>query len=288
MTFGSATASRVYALMERDARLRYWISDADFGALASADAEEYARIVERTLPPTLEQRMTDRPHVLLSCAMSIDGYIDDATDARLLLSNDADFDRVDAERAGCDAILVGANTIRRDNPRLLVRSATHQEERAARGLPPNPIKVTLTGRGDLDPSLSFFNAGNAAKIVYCAGPALDKTRERLAGVATIIDAGDPLELRTVLADLASRGVRRLMVEGGSRVHTQFLTSGLADELQLVVAPFFVGDPLAPRFVDDGSFPWDSHHRMTLAEVRQIGDVVLLRYLLAQRQEDATG
>ena len=55
-----------------------------------------------------------RPYVVLSAAMSADGYIDDATDNRLLLSNDADFDRVDAERAASDAILVGANTIRRD------------------------------------------------------------------------------------------------------------------------------------------------------------------------------
>ncbi|GAB3841922.1 hypothetical protein GCM10027610_051850 [Dactylosporangium cerinum] len=62
--------------------------------------------------------------MLLSCAMSIDGYIHDATETRLLLSNDADFDRVDAVRAGCDAILVGAHTIRQDNPRLLVRSPT--------------------------------------------------------------------------------------------------------------------------------------------------------------------
>jgi 5-amino-6-(5-phosphoribosylamino)uracil reductase len=63
----------------------------------------------------------ERPYVLLSCAASIDGYIDDTTDQRLLLSNDEDFDRVDEVRASCDAILVGANTIRRDNPRLLVR-----------------------------------------------------------------------------------------------------------------------------------------------------------------------
>ena len=68
--------------------------------------------------------------------MSIDGYIHDGSDTRLLLSNDADFDRVDAVRAGCDAILVGANTVRRDNPRLLVRSAARRAARVARGLPP--------------------------------------------------------------------------------------------------------------------------------------------------------
>src|SRR5687768_7436010 len=86
--------------------------------------------------------VAERPYILLSCGMSIDGYLDDASGERLLLSNDADFDRVDAVRAGCDAILVGATTIRQDNPRLLVRSADRRAARIARGAHPDPVKVT--------------------------------------------------------------------------------------------------------------------------------------------------
>ena len=62
-----------------------------------------------------------RPYVLLSCSLSLDGYLDNASQRRLVLSNAADLDRVDEVRAGCDAILVGAATVRADNPRLLVR-----------------------------------------------------------------------------------------------------------------------------------------------------------------------
>ena len=69
------------------------------------------------------------------------------------------------------------------------------------------------------------------------------------------------------------------MEGGTLVHTQFLSAGLADELHLVVAPFFVGQPRAPRFVAAGSFPHGPANPMTLAETRRIGDVVLMRYLL---------
>jgi 5-amino-6-(5-phosphoribosylamino)uracil reductase len=225
--------------------------------------------------------MPDRPYVLLSAASSVDGYIDDATSERLLLSNDADFDRVDEVRASADAILVGAGTIRRDNPRLLVRSAARRAGRAARGLQENPVKVTLTGSGDLDPAASFFTSGQADKIVYAASPAVSKARERLAGAATVADAGDPPDLPGVLADLAGRGVRRLMVEGGSTIFREFLAEVLADELHLVIAPLFVGDPAAPRFAADGAFPRHRGSRMDLAEVRQIGDVVLLRYLLSQ-------
>ena len=64
-----------------------------------------------------------------------------------------------------------------------------------------------------------------------------------------------------------------------------LSDDLVDELQLVVAPFFVGDSSAPRFVSDGRFPWNADQRATLAEVRQIGDVVLLRYALSPRFQD---
>ncbi|WP_245972943.1 RibD family protein [Actinoplanes lutulentus] len=270
--------------------------------------------------------MVERPYILLSCGMSIDGYLDDASAERLMLSNDADFDRVDEVRAGCDAILVGASTIRQDNPRLLVRSAERRAARVARGEHPNPVKVTVTSTCHLDPQASFFTAGDAEKLVYCATPAVNEARTllnatapasradvvsgeaRAAGAAaaagatatatatvgvdatagaggsliTVVDGGDPVDVRRVADDLGERGIRRLMVEGGGRMHTQFLTAGLADELQLVIAPFFVGDARAPRFVHDGAFPWGPANRAGLAEVRQIGDVVLLRYALSDR------
>jgi 5-amino-6-(5-phosphoribosylamino)uracil reductase len=214
--------------------------------------------------------------------MSLDGYLDSASDKRLLLSNDADFDRVDAVRAGCDAILVGAATVRKDNPRLLVRTRARLDQRTARGLRPTPVKVTVTRRAQLDPGANFFLTGDAEKLVYCASAAVAEARARLGPVATVVDGGQPVEMRRLSEDLYARGVRRLMVEGGGNVHTQFLTGDLADELHLVVAPFFVGDSRARRFVEDGRFPWNPDHHAALAEVRRIGDVVLLRYALSVR------
>jgi len=228
--------------------------------------------------------MPERPYTLLSCGISIDGYLDSATPRRLRLSNDADFDRVDAVRASCDAILVGAATVRSDNPRLLVRSRRRRNERTGRGLPASLIKVTVTERVELDPRADFFITGETEKIVYCASPRAQDAHSRLGRVATVVDGGEPIEMRRISEDLGARGVHRLMVEGGGRVHTQFLTENLADELQLVVAPVFVGDSRAPRFVSDGRFPWNAGRRATLAEVRQIGDVVLLRYALSPRFE----
>lgn len=214
--------------------------------------------------------------------MSIDGYLSGPTEERLLLSSPADFDRVDEVRAASDAILVGAMTVRRDNPRLLVRSAERRAARVACGRPPSPMKVTVTGGGQLDPSAAFFTAGDGEKLVYCASSVLDDTLARLSSVATVIDGGQPVDLERLAKDLHSRGVGQLMVEGGGLMHTQFLTAGLADELHLVVAPFFVGDSRARRFVSDGEFPWNPRRRAELVEVRQLGDVALLRYALTDR------
>src|SRR5439155_17688620 len=109
--------------------------------------------------------MTARPYVLLSCAMSVDDYIDDTTPQRLLLSNEADFDRVDQVRADSDAIMIGATTLRRDNPRFIVNSPERRAHREARGLTTYPLKVTVTVSGDLDPSQRFWHHGGA-KVVY--------------------------------------------------------------------------------------------------------------------------
>jgi 5-amino-6-(5-phosphoribosylamino)uracil reductase len=231
--------------------------------------------------------VAERPYVLLSAAVSVDGYIDDASDRRLLLSDAADLDRVDELRAGCDAILVGAGTIRRDNPRLLVRSAASRHARLARGLTASPAKVTLTRGGDLDPAASFFTAvdaaGHTARLVYTRAAAAAAAQARLAGSATVIGTGPQVTVRAVLADLAGRGIRRLLVEGGTSMHTLFLAADAVDELQLAIAPFFVGDPAAPRLAGRGPFPNDPAHPMELAEARQAGRMVLLRYLLGPRR-----
>jgi 5-amino-6-(5-phosphoribosylamino)uracil reductase len=228
--------------------------------------------------------MPDRPYTLLSCCVSIDGYLDDGSQERLVLSNEADLDRVDTVRAASDAILVGAATVRNDNPRLLVRTPARRDQRVARGLPPTPIKVTVTRHGQLDPCADFFAAGDTEKLVYCPSGTVAEARGRLGSVATVVDGGPGVDMCWLSRDLHRRGLRRLMVEGGSQVLTQFLTAGLADELHLVVAPFFVGDSRARRLVGDGVFPWTPDHRARLADVSRIGDVVLLRYALSERFE----
>jgi 5-amino-6-(5-phosphoribosylamino)uracil reductase len=101
-----------------------------------------------------------------------------------------------------------------------------------------------------------------------------------------VSTGPAVDFGALLDDLARRGVRRLMVEGGGTVHTQFLAQGLADEVHLAIAPLLVGQPAAPRFLGAADFPGGSTGRLTLLGTRTIGDVVLLRYAPRPRAEAA--
>ncbi|MEU5624207.1 dihydrofolate reductase family protein [Streptomyces tendae] len=214
------------------------------------------------------------PHVLLSAAVSLDGYLDDTGPERLLLSSPADFDRVDEVRASVDAILVGAGTIRADNPRLLVNSAERRAARVADGRAEYPLKVTVSGSGELDPAARFWHTGGEKVLLTTDDGA---RRARALGIgAEVVSLGPDLDWQAALEYLHDRrGVRRLMVEGGGTVHTQLLQQGLADELQLVLAPLFVGDPAAPRLFGPGAYQGG---RLRLVESRRIEDVVLNRYL----------
>jgi riboflavin-specific deaminase-like protein len=228
-----------------------------------------------------------RPYVLISCAMSVDGRIDDTSPERLVLSGPADLARVDELRASCDAIVVGANTIRRDDPRLLIRDPELRVRRRAAGRPEHPVRVTLTSTGDLDPARRFFACppGAPPPLVYCASPAVPVARARFGTLADIIDAGDPPSVRDIFSDLIKRSLRRVLVEGGAAVLRDILVAGLADELQLAVAPFFVGEEGAPRFALPGAYPAGPADPMTLAGVRRLGGVVALRYLLGPGGDD---
>jgi 5-amino-6-(5-phosphoribosylamino)uracil reductase len=224
-----------------------------------------------------------RPYTIVSCAVSLDGYLDDTSPDRLILSGPEDLDEVDELRARADAILVGAGTIRADNPRLLIRDQARVAARESAGRPPHPRRVTVTGTGDLDPAARFFTGPSSAPLVYCTTAAAAAARKNLKDKAVIIDAGAELSLSAVLHDLYSeRIVLTLLAEGGSSILRGLLAENLVDELRLAIAPFFVGDEAAPRFALPARYPHGPAAPMTLVDVRRLGDLAVAHYRLGAR------
>jgi 5-amino-6-(5-phosphoribosylamino)uracil reductase len=212
--------------------------------------------------------MPQLPYVIISTAMTIDGYIDDASDERLVISNKKDLEAVNEIRKSCDGILIGANTIRKDNPRLLTKSEK------------SLTKITITASGEIDRSSNFFTAGDSPKIVYTISGIQKSLAIKLSGKAVVVEAGNKtVDLQVVLEDLFKRGINRLMVEGGSTILTQFFEQRYVNELRVAIAGFFVGDANAPRFVKPGMFPWNKNHKMQLVHIDKLDDMAILTYKL---------
>lgn len=248
------------------------------------NTSEYRKLVA-LLSDVLDRPIQPTSHdveVRLSMAMSIDGHIDDSSPHPLILSTDSDALEVDKLRLWCDCILVGANTIRRDNPRLLTRNETHRRERRREGRPEDPAKVTITQSGNLDADTRFFSQGSAPKWVYAPRTLAAALQERLGEVAIVRGLEEPMTAKSVVEDLARNGYRRLMVEGGTTVASMFLAEGLVDEFRLAIAPFFIADAQAPRFVDSRRFFHDCEHPMRLDRVENKDGMAVLHYLLDRR------
>ena len=211
--------------------------------------------------------------VIVSVATSLDGYIDDNSTTRLKLSSPEDWADVLRLRCECDAILVGAGTLRKDNPSLVVKSDEHRNIRVANGLSKDIVKVSLTSSGCVEGKMKFFTEGDGDKILFARSGANTSLVDDLCEVVRL----EEVTATSIVADLSSRGYKRLMVEGGSRVLTMFLSENMVDKLRLAVAPFFVGDSGAPRFVLDEAFFADKDNRMNLISVSQLGDMAIMEY-----------
>ena len=189
----------------------------------------------------------------LSAAVTADGYLDNCNPERLIVSTPEDWAAVHALRADHDAILVGAETLRCDDPALVLRDPQARRARIEKGLRPDPAKVTLTRSGRLSPGLRFFTQGEADRYVF-------STHElpELSSVATVISSkGKPLTARFVVTELEKRGIGRLFVEGGSRILGLFLSERMADTLRLAVNPALRLDPGRGRARFEPRLPADT-------------------------------
>ena len=174
----------------------------------------------------------DRPFVTMNMAMTADGKITSARREQPAFSSRQDKKMMDKYRAEADAILVGAGTLRADDPPLHVRDAEMREYRAALGKTEALLNVLVTASASIDPSSRFFSEGlSSGRIVATVEDAPADRLARLRGVADVWIVGrGAVDLRELLRRLAERGVGRLLVEGGGELNWGFVRDDLLDEL----------------------------------------------------------
>jgi len=218
--------------------------------------------------------------VLAIVATTIDGFIGHSFNERLKLSSEEDLTAVMKLRAECDAILIGAETIRKDDSTLITRDKNLIEQRQQQSKCKDPIKVTLTRTGKISLQSNFIKIGECEKIVYTTNEIETAIENELSKVVTLIKFdNNNLTANQIVEDLQQRGVETLIVEGGTQILTMFFAENLVDELRLSVVPFFVGDETAPRFTNSGQFLFDRSNRMNLVNVEQLGDTAVMNYKL---------
>ena len=222
----------------------------------------------------------NRPFVFINVAMTTDGKIDTIERRGAAISSQRDKERVDQLRADTDAILVGGRTLLDEDPKLTVKSEVFREERVARGLSPNPIKVGIVTKANIKADSNFLNAGPANIVIFTTHRT---SKEHLAllkarRVDVYVDNADKVDLQGALAVLKELGVERLMVEGGSTLNFELLRLGLVDEVTAYVAPMIFGGESAPTLAAGSGLKRSEAIPLKLEETETWGDGgVLLKY-----------
>lgn len=219
-----------------------------------------------------------RPFVFINSAMSADGKISTKERKQVRISGSVDFDRMDALRAGADAVMVGIGTVLADDPSLTVKSEKRRAERKQAGLDENPIRVIIDSTARVPLDADIFKKGEGRRVIVVSRSAPSEKVYRLGEIATVIIAGqDEVDLVTAMEKLQEIGVNRLMVEGGATLNWGMLSSGLVDEVYTFVGNLIIGGNMSPTFVDGAGFAEKEIMKLKLMSAETMEEGVLLKW-----------
>ena len=175
--------------------------------------------------------------VLGRAAQSLDGFSATMTGASRWIGGPEDIVHTHRLRALCQAVVIGAGTVRTDDPLLTTRACPG----------PSPVRVVIDPSGRLPSERRVFRGGPATLLLVASGRG-----EGRHGDADIValpcDSDGVIAPAAIVAALAARGLRRLLIEGGGRTVARFLSAGALDRLHVTVAPLLLGQGVP-------AFPW---------------------------------
>lgn len=242
--------------------------------------------ISRSWPPPVAATLNDdhlagcyaiddrsRPSVRFNFVSSIDGAAT-ADGLSAGLSGKADQRVFDVLRRLCDVVLVGAGTLRAEGYGAMRLDRVSVQWRRANGLADQPVFAIVSGRLDLDAASTVFTEAPVRAIVVTVGASPHAKKEELSRVADVVVCGDArLDVSLMVAELAKRGLRQVLSEGGPTLFGTLLEADRVDELCLTVSPLIeAGD--APRIVV-GTLP--QRRRMALLHVLVSDSTLMLRY-----------
>jgi len=213
----------------------------------------------------------NRPEIIINCAASADGRLALADGKQLRISSKEDIARVHRLRNSVDAVLVGIGTVLKDDPKLTVK------EKYIDGEARHPVRVVLDSRGRTPENAEVLN-GAAPTLIVTA----EECTTEFENAETIRCGSERVDIPCLMDELYEMGVRRLLVEGGSRVIGSFVKMGLFDEMNIYYGSILLGGDGPTITAGFSSFLREDAVRLELVSVERLGDGVLHRYRPAGR------
>ncbi|MEK6962265.1 MAG: 2,5-diamino-6-(ribosylamino)-4(3H)-pyrimidinone 5'-phosphate reductase [Thermoproteota archaeon] len=211
-----------------------------------------------------------RPYVILSAATSLDGKIATKSgDSRF--SSGKDKIRVYRLRATVDAILVGKNTVNRDDPILTVHQVKGK----------NPIRIILDSRATISTKSRIIKTCNKIPtIIAVSKKASNKNLEKLRKfpLKIIVSGNNIVNIKKLLKTLWKLKIKKILVEGGGTVNWEFVNQNLFDEIIVTITPFLVGGKDAVSIIEGKGFSKIVKSRkLKLEKILRLENEVILCY-----------
>ena len=221
--------------------------------------------------------------IIANLAMSADGKIDSHLREGAGFSSRGDRERMDVLRAAADAVVVGAGTVRTEDPPLRVRDPARRRRRVAEGRAEDLAVVVVSASGLVSPDARFLREPADERILAVPEDLPEAPLRPLAahfasGALRLLRLGrGAVDVAALAARLAAEGRRTILVEGGGELVARFVAADLLDELRLTLCPTVIGGRTAPTPVGGDGWPLAARRRLELLEVERAGDELFLRY-----------
>jgi len=216
----------------------------------------------------------ERPYVMIVSEVTIDGKLTLAkgvSSKEIMKLMDEEANKyLHQIRAECDGIMVGANTVRIDNPNLTVRYVEGE----------NPVRIIPSSKGDIPLDANVLNTSVAPTIIAVSEAAPKEKIEAFKekGADVIVAGKDKVDFKELFKKLYEKGIKKLMVEGGSAVNWELIKNDLVDEVRLIHLPVVVGGDDVPSLTSGEGFKTlDAVKRFSIKRVFQCGNQVITEY-----------
>lgn len=216
-----------------------------------------------------------RPRVALNAAITLDGKIAGADRLKFDLSSHEDRMRMGVLRDQAGVVIVGAGTLRSEDPPPFVRGQNRNPGTAA----PAFTWVILTRSLDVPVQSKVLSSEEVRTIVVAPSRTSNPGKEvDLGRRAEIWRLGESeIDLSALLARLSERGHRQVLVEGGGEVNFSFLRAGLVDELHVTLCPYVLGGTTAPTLANGAGFGAAAPLKLELMKLERVGEEIFLKY-----------